>query len=137
MTNNTQKDWEGRITLFINDAWSRGANWAMKGRGYAMDTNADREAELAIELVNNLLADARREVEDMAETEMLQIIDERDNAEMWADNLARRLAPPEILGEHSNVNNPWKNAMEYVRPVESLKPIIDVLATLREEEGAK
>lgn len=65
-SNTTQNNWAGKLALFLNDAWSRGANWAMKGFGYANDTNADREAELAIELVNNLLANARREVIDEA-----------------------------------------------------------------------
>lgn len=49
--NTLDKEARNRLELFINDAWNRGANWAMKGLGYAMDTNAEREIEVAIELL--------------------------------------------------------------------------------------
>jgi hypothetical protein len=44
----------------------------------------------------------------------LQIIKERDYFEEWADKLAYAIAPVEIIGEHSNVNNPYQNALEYL-----------------------
>lgn len=47
------------------------------------------------------------------ERETLSLIVERDNAEEWADKLAAALAPPAVLGEHSNTNCPWHNALEY------------------------
>jgi len=42
-----------------------------------------------------------------------QTIDERDNAQEWADKLAAAIAPGEIRGEHSSSNNPWANALDY------------------------
>lgn len=39
-------------------------------------------------------------------------LEHRDAMEKWADKLAYAVAPVEVIGEHSNVNNPWKNALE-------------------------
>lgn len=39
------------------------------------------------------------------------LIDQRDNAEDWADRLAYAIAPVEVIGEHSSSNNPWWNAL--------------------------
>lgn len=44
-----------------------------------------------------------------------QLISERDNAIEWADKLASAIAPDHVLGEHSNTNDPWHNALEYIR----------------------
>lgn len=45
----------------------------------------------------------------------LQLLDERDDAQEWADELAARIA--NILGveigEHSNLNNPWQQACDF------------------------
>jgi len=45
----------------INQAWARGTNWAMQGRGYALDSNADTQAEVLIELFRNIQEEARAE----------------------------------------------------------------------------
>lgn len=42
----------------------------------------------------------------------LEIIAERDQYHDWADTLAYAVAPLEEIGEHSNVNNPWQNALD-------------------------
>jgi hypothetical protein len=47
------------------------------------------------------------------EREMLELIEQRDRAEDWADRLAAALAPPDVLGEHSSGNDPWRNALDY------------------------
>jgi predicted nuclease with TOPRIM domain len=41
-----------------------------------------------------------------------QLIQERDEAEEAADKLAYSIASLEEIGEHSNVNDPWENAVE-------------------------
>lgn len=43
-------------------------------------------------------------------------IDQRDNAQEWADKLAEAIADTfkVSIGEHSNVNSPWVNAHEYI-----------------------
>jgi len=46
----------------INQAWARGTNWAMQGRGYALDTNADTQAEVLIELFRKIHEEARVEI---------------------------------------------------------------------------
>lgn len=38
-------------------------------------------------------------------------IGERDRAEEAADALAYAIAPTEVIGEHSNMNDPWSNAL--------------------------
>ena len=45
----------------INQAWARGTNWAMQGRGYALDTDADTQAEVLIELFRKIHEEARVE----------------------------------------------------------------------------
>lgn len=41
-------------------------------------------------------------------------IEQRDNAEEWADRLAYAAAPESEIGEHSNLNNPWANALKLI-----------------------
>ena len=48
----------------------------------------------------------------MTEREILELIAERDLAEEAADRLAYAIAPVEVIGEHSNCNDPWANALE-------------------------
>lgn len=52
-----------------------------------------------------------------AERSIEQLVDDRDEAQEWADRLAYAVAPEEVIGEHSyntltGQNNPWKNAYE-------------------------
>lgn len=42
-----------------------------------------------------------------------QTIADRDDAQSMADKLAAAIAPPEVRGEHSGMNDPWKNALDY------------------------
>jgi hypothetical protein len=44
------------------------------------------------------------------------IIDERDAAIEWADRLAEAIAGyfSSDIGEHSNLNDPWRNALDLV-----------------------
>lgn len=41
-----------------------------------------------------------------------QLIDERDHAQKAANALAYTIAPVEVIGEHSNMNDPWTEALE-------------------------
>lgn len=49
-----------------------------------------------------------------AEQETLQVIDDRDQAEGWADRLAYAIAPVEVIGEHSSSNHPWQRALDLI-----------------------
>lgn len=49
------------------------------------------------------------------------IIEERDRAEEWADRLAYAIGGAAI-GEHSNLNNPWQNALDMAAPLPSDTP---------------
>ena len=49
------------------------------------------------------------------EGEMLQLIDQRDEAQEWADRLAACAGGPEVIGEHSNTNSPWANALDLLK----------------------
>jgi len=54
----------------LNQAWARGTNWAMQGRGYALDTNADTQAEVLIELFRNIQEEARAEERERVRVEI-------------------------------------------------------------------
>lgn len=45
---------------------------------------------------------------------VLEIIEERDRAETYADELSTyiEMITGEPVGEHSNLNNPWENALD-------------------------
>ena len=58
------------------------------------------------------LASELAAVRDEAERGELAAIEQRDRAETAADKLAYSIAPVEVIGEHSNLNNPWENALE-------------------------
>lgn len=47
------------------------------------------------------------------EHEVNELIHDRDRAQEWADTLAAAIAPYYMLGEHSSMNHPWSNALEY------------------------
>lgn len=83
------------------------------------------EIDLTDKLLD-LIAEARRMLvlpsappqaptHEPAERETMQLIDERDGAEEWADKLAYAVGPVEDIGEHSNDNNPWANALEILK----------------------
>jgi hypothetical protein len=50
------------------------------------------------------------------EKEILKVIDERDQYHEWADKLADAIAERlgVDIGEHSNLNSPWENALEFI-----------------------
>ena len=70
------------------------------------------------------LAEARRERDEARrklEREEIaheDTVDQRDEAEQAADNLAYLIAPVSEIGEHSFGNSPWENALENYAPQE-------------------
>lgn len=50
------------------------------------------------------------------EREIAELIDQRDNAEDWANKLSDAIASHTgaYIGEHSNMNCPWANALEAI-----------------------
>lgn len=54
-------------------------------------------------------------VKDLERSER-ELCEERDHAEEWADRLALAIAVhlDEDPGEHSNLNNPWANALNLI-----------------------
>lgn len=65
-------------------------------------------------IVAELLKEIDRLRESLAkeERDQGQLIDERDQAQKAADDLAYAIAPIEVIGEHSGGNCPWTNAYE-------------------------
>lgn len=60
--------------------------------------------------------------QDKHEREITDLIEERDYLHQMCDKLAACIAPDEVLGEHSSMNDPWANALEFARctpPVEA------------------
>lgn len=43
---------------------------------------------------------------------ILTELENRDTNADWADKLAYAIAPMDVIGEHSNLNNPWANALD-------------------------
>lgn len=80
-------------------------------------TRLAREAAALIEQQAAELAEAR-EQRDREERAHLATIDQRDRAEQWADKLAQAIGGGAI-GEHSNLNCPWSNALEIATTAES------------------
>ncbi|MFJ5984263.1 hypothetical protein [Lentzea sp. NPDC092896] len=62
------------------------------------------EALAALEKQQAVMAKLDRDIDDE--------LGYRDSMEEWADKLAYAVAPVEVIGEHSNANNPWQNALE-------------------------
>jgi|GEM_PF-3229704 len=67
------------------------------------------------------------------EREIAELIDQRDNAEDWADKLSSAIASHigAYIGEHSNMNCPWANALEAIenyRPAQTeQRPVPDAV----------
>lgn len=53
---------------------------------------------------------------DTLPNEVQEAINQRDDAQDWADRLAEAIAAHfgEDIGEHSSLNNPWQNALESI-----------------------
>jgi len=68
--------------------------------------------QIAYDLIRELHAQ-KAEIATL-ESDSDQIMKERDEAEEMADKLAYAIAPVEIIGEHSNCNNPRVNALEQI-----------------------
>lgn len=81
-----------------------------------------------------LLAEVRRLRDALAREERLHgdTIDDRDRFHDAADKLAYAVAPEEVIGEHSSMNDPWENALDLITP----KAEVDKLrARVAELEG--
>lgn len=63
-------------------------------------------------------------------------ISQRDAAEEWADKLAYAVAPIEVIGEHSNLNNPWEQAYNLVRSDANVQALTFRIAALEAELAA-
>jgi len=63
------------LETIINKAWSRGSNWAMKGFGYAMDTDCETEIELAKKLLSQAIVKARSEEREKTLNEVSKLLD--------------------------------------------------------------
>lgn len=79
-----------------------------------------------------LLAEVERLTERLRAEESSHgdTIDQRDEAQEWADKLAYSIAPMEVIGEHSSGNNPWQNALDAPNPLQAR---LDAVRALAEE----
>src|SRR6185437_7952711 len=66
------------------------------------------------------------------EQEILRVIDERDQYHEWADKLADAIAERfgVEIGEHSSLNSPWTNALEFI---EATPPEIEPVGFIRDD----
>lgn len=64
-------------------------------------------------LIDRLESAPAQEVSDKHEREMLEVINERDRINEWADQLADAIAKHTgyEIGEHTSENNPWRMAL--------------------------
>lgn len=66
-------------------------------------------------------AEALADLEAKHADEMDEVMQQRDEREEWADQLAYAIAPMEVIGEHSSGNNPWENALYYIPDAKRVK----------------
>lgn len=102
-----------RIAQAIGDPGSivgrkLGPSWGVGNKGYA----AEEESVTRWSTRAVLAVLAAQDAEE--ERASLQTIDERDKAQDMADRLAEAIAQITgvEMGEHSNVNDPWQNALQ-------------------------
>ncbi|MFI8351260.1 hypothetical protein [Streptomyces sp. NPDC085596] len=78
---------------------------------------ADAAAAMADEIrrLRAGLAEARDQAA-RTDREFEQVIRERDNLHDIADSLAYAVAPENVIGEHSSMNDPWENALDLITP---------------------
>ncbi|SCX40594.1 hypothetical protein [Nitrosospira sp. Nsp1] len=103
-----------RLTKAIQAILSEGMYY---GRAYVVS-----ELKLALEEANFAPTPPAPE----AEQDLTRLIDEQDRAEYWADKLANAISERFWIeiGEHSNLNSPWQNALEAIeRPDFESEPI--------------
>lgn len=85
---------------------------------------ADLDAERAkVAAIQKLLAE-----EEEAHEETIR---HRDFCERWADKLASGVGDIEVIGEHSNLNNPWETAYGLMRPLAEFKALEAQVEALR------
>ena len=94
--------WEGNSTPFIC--------WADLSEPLREMQYEQARAVLSVPVVRDALAVAATH-----DAEILRLIDERDEAQEWADRLAAVAGGPDVVGEHSNANSPWANALELLQ----------------------
>lgn len=70
--------------------------------------------EQAEQIISTYIQRTGRGDHAKCEAELEQEIDNRDRATDWADRLAYAIAPVERIGEHSNGNDPWSNALDII-----------------------
>ena len=65
-----------------------------------------------------------------------ETIDDRDQMHEIADKLAYAVAPEEVIGEHSSMNDPWTNALELITPkieVDKLRQQVAAVTAVHEK----
>lgn len=81
--------------------------------GLEIDANID--AKIRAEAAEAKLA----QIEKKHDKEITEVIKERDQCEAWADKLSHAIGGTGI-GEHSNINNPWANALEIAESADAV-----------------
>jgi hypothetical protein len=93
----------------------------------------ESRAAIAHKLQLMLAADPTPPAQE-ADQELMQVIAERDQYHEWADKLADAIAEKfgVDIGEHSNLNSPWANALEAIEtPAQEAEPVAWRYKTVR------
>jgi hypothetical protein len=53
----------------------------------------------------------------------------------WADRLAYSIAPVDVIGEHSNLNDPWQNAIDHLEGERQIAAALSPAATPSPDAG--
>jgi hypothetical protein len=79
-----------------------------------------RELRVIRRIVKAIRPHIEGQLAEKHEREVLKEIDERDRCAAWADRLADAIATYTgvDIGEHSNMNDPWGNALEALEPTD-------------------
>ena len=95
------------------DCWERELKRRETERDHALD-------DLKAEISNHREDEAKMKALETRVAELeacnTRLLCERDDADGWAGRLADAIAAHmrEDIGEHSNLNNPWANALELI-----------------------
>lgn len=101
-----------------------------KGKWYSSKFGCDLIDHL-VDISNSALSECWDMAGEEGEKNEYRALEERDNAEDWAEQLANDISAVTgiDIGEHSNMNNPWANALE------ALHTYFDSLTSQKEEKA--
>lgn len=106
--------------------------WPSDNESYFVAEGWKNGTRNALDKLNpaGLVAEIRRLQDALTKEEQLHTstIGDRDHFHDMADRLAYAVAPEEVIGEHSSMNDPWENALDLITPIAEVDRLRAALA---------